>query len=287
MRVEFAEFGGARTRLYRGGEGPPVLLIHGVGASADIWMRNFEVLARDFAVFAPDVLDNGFTEQGRYRGGAPQGAMLDHLEAVLDTCGIGEFSAVGSSFGGLLAALLYLRRPDRLKRLVLVSSGTCFNTEEEVARTLAESYKNGLAAIAAPSLESCRRRMANVVFDAACVPEALYLMQLTIYGLANTLPAYERRMKGLMNVSGWREHRITDRLDAIRAPTLLVWGRDDPRVVHRRAEEAARLLPDARLAMFERCRHFPQLEHPAEFNRLVRAFLRGEQIAATAAQTAA
>lgn len=283
IRVEFTEAGGARTRLYRGGDGPPLLLIHGVGASADIWMRNMELLARDFSVFAPDVLDNGFTEQGPYRGGAPQGPMLDHLEALLDKYGVGDFSAIGSSFGGLLAALLYLRRPDRLKRLVLVSSGTCFNTEEEVARTLAESYKNGLSAIAQPSLESCRRRMANIVFDAACVPEALYLMQLTIYGLENTLPAYERRMKGLMNASGWREHRITDRLDAIRAPTLLVWGRDDPRVVQRRAEEAARALPDAKLVMFDRCRHFPQIEHPDKFNRLACAFLRGEEIAATAA----
>jgi len=283
MRVEFAQIGGASTRVYRAGEGPPALLIHGVGASADIWMRNIEALARDFSVFAPDVLDNGFTGQGAYRRGAPQGPMLDHLEALLDHYGIEAFDAVGSSFGGLLAALLYLRRPQRLRRLVLISSGTCFNTEDEVARTLAESYKNGLSAIADPSLETCRRRMANVVFDPAAIPESLLLMQLTIYGLANTLPAYERRMKGLMDVAAWRAHRITDRLGDIKAPTLLVWGRDDPRVVHRRAEEAAASLPDARLVMFERCRHFPQLEHPAEFNRLAREFLLGGRAAATAA----
>jgi len=283
MRVEFAQIDGARTRLYRGGEGPPLLLIHGVGASADIWMRNVELLAGDFSVFAPDVLDNGFTEQGKYCGGPPQGAMLDHLEALLDRYGVGEFAAVGSSFGGLLAALLYLRQPNRLKRLVLVSSGTCFNTEEEVVRSLGEAYKNGLSAIASPSLESCRRRMANIVFDPASVPEALYTMQLTIYGLENTLPAYERRMKGLIDTAGWREHRIADRLHEIHAPTLLVWGRNDPRVVHQRAEDAAKLLPDAKLVLFDRCGHFPQLEHASEFNRLVRDFLRGEKTAATAA----
>jgi pimeloyl-ACP methyl ester carboxylesterase len=283
MRVEFAEIDGARTRLYRSGEGLPLLLIHGVGASADIWMRNIAFLARDFSVFAPDVLDNGFTEHGKYRGGPPQGPMLDHLEALLDRYEIGEFAAVGSSFGGLLAALLYLRRPDRLKRLVLVSSGTCFNTEEEAVRSLGEAYKNGLSAIASPSLESCRKRMANIVFDPASVPEALYMMQLTIYGLANTLPAYERRMKGLMDTAGWREHRIADRLDQIRAPALLIWGRNDPRVVQRRAEEAARRLPDAGLILLDRCGHFPQLEHAPEFNRRVHGFLRGDKTAATAA----
>jgi 2-hydroxy-6-oxonona-2,4-dienedioate hydrolase len=282
MRVEFAEIGGAATRFYSGGDGPPLLLIHGVGASADIWMRNLEALSRDFTVYAPDVLDNGFTGQGAYRGGPPQGPMLDHIEAFLDHHKIGAFAAIGSSFGGLLSALLHLRRPEALKQLVLVSSGTCFNTEDEVARTLSESYQNGLSAIANPSLETCRKRMANVVFDPACVPDALYLMQLTIYGLANTLPAYERRMKGLMDVAGWRAHRIAERVQDIKARTLLVWGRDDPRVIPGRAEAAVKRMADATLVSFERCRHFPQLEHPDRFNALVRAFLRGERIASAA-----
>lgn len=283
IRVEFAAIGGVRTRLYRGGEGPPVLLLHGVGASADIWIRNLEALARDFAVFAPDILDNGFTDQGAYVAGPSQPFMLDHLEALLDHYGIGDAAAVGSSFGGLLAALLHLRRPSRVTRLVLISSGTCFNSDEELARTLRESYANGRAAIARPSLDSCRRRMQNVVFDPAVVPDELLLMQLTMYGLPSALPAYERRMQALMDVSSWQPYRITGRLRDIRAPTLLLWGRNDPRVVLARAEEAARQIPHATLVLFDRCKHFPQLEHPERFNALASRFLKGEAITESAA----
>lgn len=273
MWVEFADVGGVRTRLYRAGEGPPVLLLHGVGASADIWLKTIGPLAAAHSVYAPDLLDNGFTDVGSYRGGPPQPFILDHLEALLDCYGIGDFVAVGSSFGGLIAALLYFRRPDRLRRLVLVSSGTCFNSEEELARTLRDSYANGLLAIAEPSLESCRRRMSNVVYDPAVLPDALLLMQLTIYGLPTTRAAYERRMKGLMDVAGWRSYRIADRLEALCVPMLLVWGRDDPRVVFERVEHAIKRLPDARLEVFDRCKHFPQLEHPDRFNRLVLEYI--------------
>jgi pimeloyl-ACP methyl ester carboxylesterase len=283
MRVEFATIGGACTRLYHGGEGPPVLLLHGVGASADIWLNNLDALARDFTVYAPDMLDNGFTESGAYRSGAPQPFMLDHLEALLDHYGIGDVAVVGSSFGGLLAALLYFRRPERVRKLILISSGTCFNSDEELARTLRESYANGRTAIAQPTIETCRQRMRNVVFDPASVPEALILMQLTLYALPNALPAYERRMQALMDVASWQTHRIVGRLHDIHAPTLLVWGENDPRVVLARAEAAAREIPNARLALFERCKHFPQLEHPDRFNRLAMRFLNGETITESAA----
>ncbi len=283
MRVEFAAIGGVRTRLYRGGEGPPVLLLHGVGASADIWLNNLDALARGFTVYAPDMLDNGFTEPGAYRGGAPQPFMLDHLEALLDHYGIDDVAVIGSSFGGLLAALLYFRRPERVGKLILISSGTCFNSDEELARTLRESYANGRTAIAQPSIETCRQRMRNVVFDPASVPEALVLMQLTLYALPNALPAYDRRMHALMDVASWQAHRITGRLRDVHAPTLLVWGQNDPRVVLARAEAAAREIPNARLALFERCKHFPQLEHPDRFNRLAMRFLNGETITESAA----
>ncbi len=276
MRVTFDDIGGVRTRYYHEGSGPPLLLIHGVGVTSDTWLRNIDALARDFAVYAPDVLDNGFTGQGGYRGGPPQPHMVAHLARFVDALGLDEFAVAGSSFGALLGALLYFEMPERIKRLVLVSSGTCFNSEEELARTLRESYANGISAIGDPTLESCRKRMRNIFYDPEAVPEEMVLMQLNLYGLPGARDAYERRMRGLMDTVASRPYRILERLEEIHVPTLLVWARDDPRVVFARAEEAARRIPDATLVSFERCKHHPHVEHPERFNETVRRFLKGE-----------
>ena len=276
MRVTFDDIGGVRTRYYHEGSGDPLLLIHGVGVSSDTWLRNIDALARDFAVYAPDVLDNGFTGQGDYRGGPPQPHMVAHLVDFVNALGLEQFAVAGSSFGALLGALLYFEMSERVKRLVLVSSGTCFNSEAELTRTLRDSYANGISAIGEPTLESCRRRMRNIVYDPETVPEEMVLMQLNLYGLPGARDAYDRRMRGLMDIEASRPYRILERLEEIRAPTLLIWALDDPRVVFARAEEAARRIPDATLVSFERCKHHPHVEHPARFNETVRRFLKGE-----------
>lgn len=276
MRVKFDEIGGVPTRYYHEGSGDPLLLIHGVGVSSDTWLRNVDALARDFAVYAPDVLDNGFTGQGEYRGGPPQPHMVAHLIDFVDALGLEEFAIAGSSFGALLGALLYFQMPERVKRLVLISSGTCFNSEAELARTLRDSYANGISAIGDPTLENCRQRMRNIFYDPDAVPEEMVLMQLNLYALAGAREAYERRMRGLMDTEASRPYRILERLEDIDVPTLLVWARDDPRVVFARAEEAARRIPDATLVSFKRCKHHPHVEHPARFNETVRRFLKGE-----------
>ena len=276
MRVKFENIGGVRTRYYCEGSGFPLLLVHGVGASADAWLRNIDPLARDFAVYAPDFLDSGFTGQGDYAGGPPQPHLVEHLARFVDALGVDEFAVAGSSFGGLLAALLYFRLPERVKNLVLISSGTCFNTEEELGRTLGQSLENGMSAIANPSLESCRKRMQNIVHDPAAVPEALVVMQLNLYALSGACESYERRMRGLMDAEGCRPYRIVDRLEEIWAPTLLIWGRQDPRVVFQRAEAASQRIPDSTFLSFDECGHLPHLEHPERFNDIVRRFINGE-----------
>jgi 2-hydroxy-6-oxonona-2,4-dienedioate hydrolase len=279
LRVRIEEVGGVPTRYYQEGSGPPLLLVHGVGVTADTWLRNIDSLARDFSVYAPDLLDNGYTGQGGYAGGPPQPHMVDHLAAFADHLGLGEFAVCGSSFGGLLAALLHLRMPERITRLILLSSGTLFNSEEELARTLAESYANGMSAIADPSWESCRRRMERIVFDPATVPPEMIFAQLTLYAMPGQREAYERRMKGLMDIEAGRPYRVAERLEEIAAPTLMIWGRDDPRAVMARAEDAARRIPAAHLIVFEHCKHHPHVEQPERFNDLVRRFLKGEALA--------
>lgn len=275
MHVAFADISGIPTRYDHEGSGYPVPFIHGIGLSADSWLRNIDERAADFRVIAPDTLGHGFTGSGDHSTGPPQPDVVEHLAAPIDHLGLDRFAVAGSSMGAMLALLLYFRLPGRIERLILISSGSSRLSEEELSRTLSESFANGLSAIAHPTLESCRKRMENIFYDPAAVPDEFVLVQLTTYALPSAVAAYEARMRGMLDLEGNRPYRVADRLGEIEVPTLLVWGSGDPRVIFAHAEEAAAKMPDSRLVGFEKCKHHPHIEHAARFNARTRSFLEG------------
>ena len=278
MRAKFADIGGVRTRYLYEGSGDALLLIHGVGVSADSWLYNIDPLAEHHFVCAPDSLGQGFTEPGEYRGGPPYPYMVKHLGELMDALELDKVTVIGSSLGALLGALLYFAHPDRVQRLVLVSSGSCFNSDEEIARTLKESHANGIRAFTDPTLENCRKRMQNIFYDAKAVPEQVVHTQLTLFALPWAREAYERRIAGMMDIEASRPYRILDRLEKITVPTLVIWGLQDSRGIYCRAVEGVARMPDARLVAFDKCKHQPHIEQPAAFNRTVLKFLRGETL---------
>ncbi len=273
MRVHFEDINGVMTRYLRGGHGKPVLLLHGVGMTADSWCRTVGPLSRDFDVVAPDLLDNGFTGTGAYSGGPPHDAILDHLEALVDRLALGPFAVIGSSFGATLAVLLHLRRPAQVMRLVITSSGSVFKKAEALAKMYEQSYANGSAALREPTLEVCRRRLGNIFHDPSKIPEELLLLQLTSYALPHALASYERRLRGMMDVEAMRRYEVGGRLRDVKVPMLAVWGMQDPRGEHAQAVEVFGAIPNARLVSFDDCGHLPHLECSERFNPLVRDFL--------------
>lgn len=273
MRVKIEEVAGIRTRYYYEGTGVPLLLLHGGGVSSDAWVRNIDSLARSFRVIAPDLLGHGFTGTGQYSAGPPHPHIVEHLAALADHLGLEQFYVAGSSFGALIASLLYFRLPQRVRKLVVVSSGSFANSDEELAVAIAGAYENSRLAVIDPSAEDCRQRLANIFYSRESIPEELITMQLTIAALPGIVEAFEARMKGMMDIAACRPYRILDRLEQFALPTLLVWGAEDRRGILSRAQEAAARMPDASLVAFARCKHHPHIEHPQLFNELARAFL--------------
>jgi pimeloyl-ACP methyl ester carboxylesterase len=274
MRVIFEEIAGIPTRYYRAGKGLPVLLLHGVGMAADSWCSNFAALGQHFEVLAPDLLDNGFTGAGTYRGGAPQGHMVEHLIALIDRLELEELAVIGSSFGALIALLLYLKQPKRVRRIMLLGSSSALLPPETLAKTYVKSYENGRAALSDPTYESVRKRMGNIVFDVAALPPELMLMQLTTMALPGALASFERRLQGLMDVEAIRPYHIIDRLPEIAVPVLGVWGRQDPRSNYDEVLPIIRRIPGVETVVIDRCGHLPHLEHPGRFHELAIPFLK-------------
>jgi pimeloyl-ACP methyl ester carboxylesterase len=273
MRARFVVAGGVNTRVLYAGEGESLLLLHPVGFSADIWVRNIDALGEDRRVVAVDLLNHGFTDLVPYAGRLPQVMFAEHVLAVADALGLKRFSVAGSSLGAHVGALVYFAAPERVERLVIIGSGSALSSEAELLESLPRTFANGMKAIADPTWQSCRTRIGNICFDPNTVPDEVILSQLTSYARPGMAAAYEATLRGMMDIELLRPHRILGRLEDIAVPTQLLWGRQDIRSKLENAQAAALRIPDCELIVLEECGHLPYSEKPEEFNRAVRDFL--------------
>lgn len=155
---------GVRTNYHEQGEGPPLLLIHGSGPGVTAWANwraNLPELAKDFHVYAPDMIGFGYTD-------APAGGIkdrqiwVDHLAGFLDAMGIEKASLVGNSFGGALAIAFMIAHPDRVDRAVLMGAAGV-----EFPITEALDYVWGYE----PSMEMMRKTIAYLSTDPSRITE--------------------------------------------------------------------------------------------------------------------
>lgn len=276
MRVAYANIDGVRTRYVYAGQGPALLLLHGVGLSADCFLRNFEGLARNFAVYAPDLLGHGFSDAVQYESEAAQVTMARQIAKLADFLKLDRYAIAGSSFGALVAALTYFEQPTRVNALILVGSGSVFHPADEQKRTLRAAAENGSKAMENATLEECRVRVGNIVFDPTCVPPELVWIQLTSYAKADRLSAYMGAISSSIAHADDPGSRVFPRLEDIRCPTLIIVGRDDIRADWRWHERGAARMPNARMVIYEQCGHLPFLEYPDRFDADVSAFLNRE-----------
>jgi pimeloyl-ACP methyl ester carboxylesterase len=276
MRAAFIDVDGVRTRYLYEGSGPPLFLLHGVGVSGDTFCRNIDALAAHFTVCAPDMLGHGFTEAVDYLGGPPQPHIVRHLGRLADLLGYRTYAVAGSSFGGLIAALMYFDRPQRVDRLILIGSGSVFHTAEDQIKTLKAAFANAATAMGAPTLASCRDRLANICYKPEFVAEEILLLQLTSYALPDRFAAYKATIQGMideLSSADPERNRVLQRLDSIKVPTLILTGRKDIRAKLATHEAGVKRIPRARLVVFDQCNHLPYMEYPQKFNDAVIRFM--------------
>jgi 2-hydroxy-6-oxonona-2,4-dienedioate hydrolase len=254
-----------------------VILLHGVGVSGDTFIRNIDGLAHGRSVYAPDMIGHGFTDSLSFTGG-PQVPTVQHMGRLADALGLERYSVLGSSYGALIAALMWFDRPSRIDNLVLVGSGSCFHPAEEQRKTLRAALANATQAMADPTIPSCRARLAAICHDPNSVAEEILLTQLTSYALPDRFDAYKATIAGLIDTVDSDELRIYSRLEQLTARTLILVGRNDVRADWRRHVDARRRMPNARLTIFANCGHLPYMEHSAAFDETVGAFLGGADV---------
>jgi len=249
---------GKNIQLFEGGEGPPLLYLHGAGTFW--WMPIHDLLSRSFHLYLP--VHPGF---GNSEGGEDIEEIADlvfHYTAFLDTLGIAKVFVVGLSLGGWAAVELALRRPDRVDRLVLVDAV-------------------GLRVEGAPTAE---------FFMATPVQLRSLLFARPDSALARTLvpdsPPPERLEMALRGREAaarllWNPHfhqrKLHNRLSLIKVPTLIVWGKEDRLIPLTHGQAFAERIPGARLVGLDGCGHLPPFEQPESFVATVLPFLQGKE----------
>jgi pimeloyl-ACP methyl ester carboxylesterase len=267
-----------------GGEGkPPLLFIHGLGASWRCWLLNLAYFTESYRCIAPDL--PGFGESPLPAEDISINGYARSIDELCTALDIESPLVIGNSMGGFVGAELTISYPTRVQRLVLVSPAGI--TSEHLARRPLMTAAR-LAAMTEMALASHlddfvrRRRLRRMVLQAVVrYPERLSgpLAWELIHGSgrAGFLPALD----ALIGYS------VRDRLARIEIPVLLVWGRNDMLVPVGDAEHYAELIgPNARKVIFEDTGHVPMIERPTRFNPLVAEFLASGRVADVAGVSA-
>ena len=261
----------ARWKIHynEAGEGHPVVMLHGSGPGATGWSNfgpNMPALAERFRVIAVDMPGWGASDAVTFDERDHAGAALE----LLDTLGIEKAAFVGNSMGGMTALRFAALHPERISHLVTMGPGAPGPRLFGAGDGPTEGLKVLQAAYRDPSAASMKRLVEIMTFDPANATDAL-AQQRSDAALARP-DHLENFVAGIGKV--FRFWPTVDDVLSIRTPALLFHGRDD-RVVHFENSLAlTAMIPDSRLVLLNRCGHWAQVEHAAEFNRLVRDFVQ-------------
>src|SRR5437667_1741526 len=249
MRVSFIDVSGIQTRcLTAGNESAyPVLFIHGMTYAADIWMRNIEDLGRDHYVIAADMLGHGFTNPGKPLSNPSIPQKVDHVIALADALGLKEFCLSGSSYGALIAVLVYFKMRTRINKLIINGSGSAFNSEETLKQTVERTFNNVFPNLTKSTREMWRQALSKSVYDPTSIPEELLYTVMTYFAQPWLAAAWAQSIRELGQLDIVRPYRILNRLEEIDVNTMVVWGREDPGAVYQSAVDAVKRMPRARL----------------------------------------
>ncbi|MEX0923731.1 MAG: alpha/beta hydrolase [Rhodovibrionaceae bacterium] len=273
--MKFVDVGGVETRcILAGGEtAPPLILIHGLSLTADIWMRNIDALSRDFRVAALDMLGHGFTRPQDADGRITVQDKVDHILEFARAMGFERFSISGSSYGGLIAANLYLCAKEKVDKLVINGSGSCFNTEAQLAAFLDRIHRTYRPLLAGSSPQDWRKLLEGTFHDPASIPAEIPHLLCLCYSQDWAVRCWERTIDDMRDLPAFRQYRILERLHEIDLPTLVVWGRNDKGGVYEEAVAAVAKMPNAKLVSIDNCGHLPMVENPEICNEEVLRFL--------------
>jgi pimeloyl-ACP methyl ester carboxylesterase len=270
------------NRAYRiAGEGPALLLIHGIGDSSATWTGLIPHLARHHTVIAPDLLGHGRSDKPR--GDYSVAAYANGMRDLLAVLGVDRVTVIGHTLGGSVAMQMAYQFPQLVERLVLVSSSGITNDVHPLLRLISVPVANEwMGLLKLPGGRDAARLAWNLLdqlHDGALAPSAMLTRTpdiMRVLGELNDHAAYGAFLRSLRAVVDWRGQVITllDRMYLNEAmPVQIIWGGRDTIFPVTHAHLAHSAMPGSRIAVFKRAGHYPFRTDSMGFLRVVEEFL--------------
>jgi pimeloyl-ACP methyl ester carboxylesterase len=282
----FVDVDGIRTRYFDKGSGDVLVLFHGshLGTndaceSALDWELNFDRLAEWFRVIAVDKLGQGHTDNPKSDEDYTMAATVRHAYRFLQTLGLKNVHVIGHSRGGYVVGRVTLEHPEIVRSCIIVDSGTLAPGPSETEYIMSQAPQPRL------TRESQRWIIEHYSYSGTHITDS-WLDAAT--AIAN-LPKYREAMSKMYD-QGLRDKRFLPQLalekeeslnwivqGRLTAPTLLVWGYNDPTAALRRGQYLFELIaqrtPMAEMHVINHAGHFCYREQPETFNHVVRGFV--------------
>jgi pimeloyl-ACP methyl ester carboxylesterase len=252
----------------KAGQGFPLVLLHGLGASSFSWRKNIGPLSRHYQVFAPDLPAHGRT---------PPDAVPDfdlatltrELVRLLDRQGVAQAALAGNSLGGTLALLLARDYPERFPALVLLAPAVAVSRLPWLFYPLRLAF---LGAAMAALLGPWTARLAlnySYYRRELITPEVIAGYEPTFHTLAQRLALRQL----ISRVDPLPSPQLADLLGQVPQPLCLIWGKQDRVLPPKQGVWLKQRLPRAELQILPKVGHAPQEEAPELVNEIIIAFL--------------
>jgi pimeloyl-ACP methyl ester carboxylesterase len=264
------------TTYLTAGEGPPLLLIHGLGDSSRSWEELISYLSQNYTVYAPDLPGFGTSEKPPIEY-SPE-LFTAFIEAFLDALGLERVAIVGNSLGGLIALRLAFAQPERVAALGLIASAG-----------LGHDVNFSLCTLTLPPVKHLLSTW-NRTYPGAW--QWAMSISLTLFGFSARIPPYWFRQmydmalmpgysealvstaRSLMTLYGQRDSVVMlDDLHRLHVPTQIIWGANDRILPVYQAEMAGERLPNGHVTFIPDCGHVVHAECPERVSNTLTPFL--------------
>ena len=260
------------TFYLEAGAGPPVVLLHGLGATNASMLPTLAELARDHRVLAPDL--PGFGDSAKPVQSYDPAFYARWLTAFLDAVGVQRADVIGNSMGGRIAIELALAAPARVGKLGLFAPSLAFKR----FRGFTPLVRLIAAEMSAIPMRAPRALVLGVLrglfSDPARLHDAWYAAAADEFARVFATPrgriAFFSAARQIYLEEAHGESGFWERLPSLACPALFLWGDRDRLVPARFARHVTAALPHARSVVIADCGHVPQFEHPAHTHALVR-----------------